>query len=215
ESYTWIDFRRKRLRGCRPGNAVGVGTAVTEVTTAEIAGVFHGELKSRQYGVVHPLWRDQLIDRDAEIRTDSISAWPSAREDACAAGMVACGLFQSGRGRCGIKSCNKDDAITERLQRFRDEREFEVLAFLQRAPITRCGPVWMPYAHKASHFVRACRRLALGCLSGQHRLQEGQCNRCAGTAKKRAARNVFLCYEHLSGLLKGPLLFKCKNQLIT
>src|SRR5207247_3979205 len=112
ESHTRVDFCRKRLRGRRPRDAVRVGAAITKVAAAEIAGVFNPELKGRQYRVLTPLLRDQLIDRDAKIRTHCVSPWASAREYARAACMVAGRFFQSGRGRCGIKSGDENHAIT-------------------------------------------------------------------------------------------------------
>src|SRR5439155_3288255 len=93
ESHTRIDLRRKRLGGRRPGDAVRVGAAITKVATAEVAGIFNPELKGRQYRVLTPLLRDQLIDRRAKIWTHRVSPWPGAREYAGAARMVAGGFF--------------------------------------------------------------------------------------------------------------------------
>jgi hypothetical protein len=87
-------------------------------------------LKGRQYRVLTPFLRHQLIDRDAKIWTHCVSPRAGAREYARAARMVPRGFFRSGRGRRGIKSGDENHAITEWLQRFRDERKFEVFAFL-------------------------------------------------------------------------------------
>src|SRR6266849_8324246 len=89
ESHTRVDFCRKGLRGRGPRDAVRVGAAITEVTTTKVPSVFDPELKRRQYRVLTPLLRDQLIDRDAKIRTHCVSPWAGAGEYARAACMVA------------------------------------------------------------------------------------------------------------------------------
>src|SRR5207247_1184798 len=118
ESHTRIDFCRKRLCGRRPRDAVRVGAAITKVATAEIAGVFDTELKRRQYRVLAPLLRDQLIDRHAKVRTYGVSTRAGAGEYTRAASMVAGGFFQSGRCRRRVQSSDENHAITEWLQRF-------------------------------------------------------------------------------------------------
>src|SRR5437867_2300955 len=111
ESHTRIDLCGKRLCGCRPRDAIRVGAAITKVATAEIAGVFNPKLKGRQYRVLTPFLRHQLIDRDAKIWTHCVSPRAGTGEYARAACMVASRFFQSGCCRRGIKSGDENHAI--------------------------------------------------------------------------------------------------------
>src|SRR6266446_5180490 len=72
----------------------------------------------------------------------------------------------------------------------------------------------VPYAYKASFRIGVCSGLTQRCLSRQHRLEKWQSHRDADTAEKCAARNVLLCYEHLSGLLRGCNVL-CNNYYIS
>src|SRR2546427_153262 len=54
----------------------------------------------------------------------------------------------------------------------------------------------MPNADEATDLVRACGCLLQRCLGRQHRFEERQSHSGACAAKKRAASNMFLSYEH-------------------
>src|ERR1043165_5733559 len=69
EGHARIDLGRQRLRRGGPGYRVGVGAAITPVAIPEVADIFDAKLDGRQYRVLAILVRDQLIDRDTEVRT--------------------------------------------------------------------------------------------------------------------------------------------------
>ena len=74
EGHARIHFRRQRLYRRRPRHAVRVGAAVAPVAVAEVAVLFDAELNRRQDGALAVLLRDQLVDRNAQVRADGISA---------------------------------------------------------------------------------------------------------------------------------------------
>src|SRR5215813_5570655 len=73
ESDARIDFGWKRLRRTWPRNAVRIRAAITKVATAEISGVLNAELERRQNRILPPFLGNELVDRHAEIRADSIA----------------------------------------------------------------------------------------------------------------------------------------------
>src|SRR5262245_7794642 len=74
-----IDFGRKRRRRIDPGNGVGICAAVTPIAIPEVCRVFDTQLDGRQDRVVAIFFRDELIDRYAQIRTDGITPRPRTR----------------------------------------------------------------------------------------------------------------------------------------
>ena len=54
-----------------------VKTSVASKPAAEVPIFFDAQLKRRQDGALAILLRDQLVDRDPQVRTDRVSAWTS------------------------------------------------------------------------------------------------------------------------------------------
>src|SRR5688572_11909729 len=110
--------------------------------------------------------------------------------------MVTAGFFLGGEGLIHVQAADENRMVTERLERFRDEREFEIFAFLQRTPIAGRCAMRMPYAEKPFCKPRSRGRLAERSLCRKHRLEERQRQSCTDTAQKRTTRNVFLRDKH-------------------
>ena len=95
------------------------------------------------------LFAISLIDRDAQIRAHGVSSRAGAGQQDRAARMVAAGLVVGGHRLRHVQAGDEHRAIAEWLQRLRDERELEVLAFLQRTPIPGRRAMRMPDADEA------------------------------------------------------------------
>ena len=141
---------------------------------------------------------DQLIDRDAEIRADRVSPRPRSGQQGRSARMIAAGLFL---GRQTLRGMSRplisDNVIAERLQRFGDERELEVLTFLQRTPVAGRRAVRMPDTEKRRGTEPGAAAVLLkGVCAGSIDSRKGSAKVAPTPREKCAARNVFLCNEH-------------------
>ena len=171
------------------GDRVRVRAAVAPVAVAEIAAIRRDE---RIMSAVLP--GDQLIDRRPKVGADGVATWPRARQQHGAARMIAAGLVV-GRHRLGhVEARDQHDAAAEGLEWFRDEREVEVAALLERTPITRRGTVRMPDADEPLDGGR--RRQTKRRQRRDHRFEQRQRKRHARTAKKRPPRHVLFRHVH-------------------
>src|SRR5690242_305512 len=108
--------------------------------------------------------------------------------------MVAAGLFGSRRGLGHVHARNQCDSIAERLQGFGDEGEVEVLAFLQRTPVTGCCAMRMPDAEEPGN---RCRGSFLQFrLCRHHAVQQRQTDHYARTPQEGPAWNELLGEKH-------------------
>src|SRR5262245_30800868 len=191
-----IHFGRQRLGRGGPGDAVGVRAAVAPVAVAIVARVFDAELQRREDRVLPVPAGDHLVDGRSKIGADGVSPRPRPRQQDRATRMIAAGLL---RGRCRlghVEAADEHDAVAERLQRLRDEREREVFPFLERAPIARRRAMWVPDADEPLRRGRGGQPQRPECR--HHRFQQRQRQRDAGATEERAPRDVFLRCKHRS-----------------
>ena len=179
-----IDLRRQRQRGRRPRNRVGVGAAVAPVAVAEVAGVLDAELDRREDRVLAVLLRDHLVDRHAQVRADGVAPRTRARQQHRAARVIAARLLVGGHRLRHVEAADEHHAVAERLERLGDERELEVPAFLDRAPVAGRGAVRVPDADEAPHGRRGGQPQRRE--GGHHRVEQrqgqGHAHRRAGTS---------------------------------
>src|SRR5204863_8177749 len=78
EDHLWIVLHRQRRRVALPRNRVAVGAA--QAVAAADARTFDRELERRQRRVLTQLLRDDLVDRDAQVRLRTRLRFGAAQE---------------------------------------------------------------------------------------------------------------------------------------
>ena len=188
EHHARVDLRRQRLRGRRPRDRVGVRAAVAPVAVAEVAHVLDAELQRRENRVLPVLVGDVLIDSDSQERAHRVASRPRSGQQHRAARVIATRLVRRRHRLRHVEAADEDHAVAKWLERLRDKREVEVLPVLERTPVARRCAVRVPDADEATHRRRSGH--PRGRQRRQHRLEQRQRQRDAGTAQKRSSSNV-------------------------
>jgi hypothetical protein len=108
--------------------------------------------------------------------------------------MIAARLVRGCHRFRDIHPGDQRETVAERFERFGDERELEIRAFLQRAPVTRRRTVRMPDSQKALH--RSRRSLMQRRLRRDHGVEQRNADSDARSAENRTTWNEFFGNEH-------------------